>query len=168
MGLFDFLKKKPNGGNTESIRPPSMVLRDAGIDPSKLDFDFAADGTTTLRGEVDSEALRARIGELVEGIPQVKAVRNELRVVPPAAAPARTDAEAGMHEKDGDTAAAAAVTPQADGERRHEVVAGDTLWKLAEHYYGQGSDYPKIFEANRDQLDDPDRIRPGQMLKIPD
>lgn len=49
----------------------------------------------------------------------------------------------------------------------HTVVKGDTLSKIAKHYYGKASKYPKIFEANRDQLDDADRIKPGQVLKIP-
>jgi nucleoid-associated protein YgaU len=49
----------------------------------------------------------------------------------------------------------------------HTVVKGDTLSKIARKYYGKASQYPKIFDANRDQLDDPDRIKPGQVLKIP-
>jgi nucleoid-associated protein YgaU len=49
----------------------------------------------------------------------------------------------------------------------YTVVKGDTLSKIARKYYGRASQYPKIFDANRDQLDDPDRIKPGQVLKIP-
>ncbi len=49
----------------------------------------------------------------------------------------------------------------------HEVVSGDTLGKLAKEYYRDASKYPKIFEANRDQLDNPDLIKVGQKLKIP-
>lgn len=49
----------------------------------------------------------------------------------------------------------------------HEVVSGDTLGKIAKEYYGDASKYPKIFEANRDQLDNPDLIKVGQKLKIP-
>ena len=44
----------------------------------------------------------------------------------------------------------------------HEVVKGESLWKIAERYYGDGSLYPKIFEANRELLKDPDRIKIGQ------
>ncbi len=50
----------------------------------------------------------------------------------------------------------------------HEVVAGDTLSKIAKQFYGDASKYPKIFEANRDQLSDPNLIKPGQKLKIPE
>jgi len=52
-------------------------------------------------------------------------------------------------------------------EQYHEVVKGDTLWKIAEKYYGDGSLYTNIFEANRDILKDPNVIRVGQKLKIP-
>jgi nucleoid-associated protein YgaU len=49
----------------------------------------------------------------------------------------------------------------------YTVVAGDTLSHIAKRMYGKASRWPQIFEANRDQLDDPDRIRPGQVLTIP-
>ena len=52
-------------------------------------------------------------------------------------------------------------------EQWHEVTKGESLWKIAERYYGDGSLYPKIFEANRDVLKDPDRIKVGQRLRIP-
>jgi nucleoid-associated protein YgaU len=54
-----------------------------------------------------------------------------------------------------------------DATQWHEVKKGETLWKIAEHYYGDGSLYPKIFEANRDVLKDPNRIRVGQKLRVP-
>ena len=53
------------------------------------------------------------------------------------------------------------------GEQTYTVVSGDNLSKIAKHFYGKASAWPKIFEANRDQLDDPDRIKPGQVLRIP-
>ena len=49
----------------------------------------------------------------------------------------------------------------------HVVQAGDTLSKLAAKYYGDASLYTKIFQANRDVLSDPDKIRVGQKLRIP-
>jgi nucleoid-associated protein YgaU len=52
-------------------------------------------------------------------------------------------------------------------EQWHEVKKGDTLWKIAEHYYGDGSLYMKIFEANRNILKDPNLIKVGQKLRIP-
>ena len=50
----------------------------------------------------------------------------------------------------------------------HEVVSGDTLSKIAKKYYGDAGKYMKIFDANKDQLKDPDKIQVGQKLKIPD
>lgn len=54
-----------------------------------------------------------------------------------------------------------------DATQYHEVVKGDTLWKIAERYYGDGSLYPNIFEANKDILKDPNKIKIGQKLRIP-
>ncbi len=49
----------------------------------------------------------------------------------------------------------------------YTVKAGDTLSKIAQHSLGDANAFMRIFEANRDQLSDPDRIQPGQVLKIP-
>lgn len=51
--------------------------------------------------------------------------------------------------------------------RTYTVVKGDTLSHIAKARYGKASQWRRIFDANRDQLDDPDRIQPGQVLKIP-
>ncbi len=56
---------------------------------------------------------------------------------------------------------------QWDATQYHEVKKGDTLWKIAENYYGDGSLYTKIFEANRNILKDPNVIKVGQKLRIP-
>jgi len=49
----------------------------------------------------------------------------------------------------------------------HVVQSGDTLSKIAQKYYGDASLYTKIFQANRDVLSDPNKISPGQKLRIP-
>jgi nucleoid-associated protein YgaU len=49
----------------------------------------------------------------------------------------------------------------------HVVKKGDTLSKIAQQVYGDKMLYTKIFEANRDQLSDPNKIKPGQKLLIP-
>ncbi len=49
----------------------------------------------------------------------------------------------------------------------HTVVSGDTLGKIAKTYYGNAMKYPVIFEANKPMLTDPDKIYPGQVLRIP-
>ena len=55
-----------------------------------------------------------------------------------------------------------------DAEPRfHTVEKGDTLWAVAEKTLGKGARYQEIFEANKPMLDDPDKIYPGQVLRIP-
>jgi len=49
----------------------------------------------------------------------------------------------------------------------HTVVSGDTLGKIAKNYYGNAMKYPEIFEANKPMLTHPDKIYPGQVLRIP-
>jgi nucleoid-associated protein YgaU len=49
----------------------------------------------------------------------------------------------------------------------HTVVSGDTLSKIAKEVYGNAMKYPVIFEANKPMLSDPDKIYPGQVLRIP-
>jgi len=49
----------------------------------------------------------------------------------------------------------------------YEVVSGDSLSKIAKREYGNANEWKRIYEANRDLLDDPDKIYPGQKLKIP-
>jgi nucleoid-associated protein YgaU len=53
-------------------------------------------------------------------------------------------------------------------ETTYTVVGGDSLSKIAKHFYGDANKYMKIFEANKDQLKNPDLIKPGQTLRIPD
>jgi len=53
------------------------------------------------------------------------------------------------------------------GERSYTVESGDTLSHIAKAHYGKAGKWRAIYEANRDQIDDPDRIFPGQVLKIP-
>ena len=51
--------------------------------------------------------------------------------------------------------------------RTYTVKAGDSLSKIAKEHYGDANSYNKIFEANRDKLNDPNKIQPGQELVIP-
>lgn len=58
------------------------------------------------------------------------------------------------------------TTPPAT--RTHTVVKGDTLSKLALHYYGSAGQWKRIYEANKDAIKNPDLIYPGQTFTIPD
>ena len=55
----------------------------------------------------------------------------------------------------------------ATAAKTYTVQAGDTLSKIAKDHLGNANAYMKIFDANKDQLTDPDKIKPGQVLKIP-
>jgi LysM repeat protein len=66
-------------------------------------------------------------------------------------------------------AAAAAGAGSAAGAsaRTYVVQAGDSLSKISKEFYGNTNQYMKIFEANKDQISDPDKIKPGMKLNIP-
>lgn len=59
-------------------------------------------------------------------------------------------------------------TPAAGAERTYVVRSGDTLSHIAQRFYGRASRWQALYQANRDRLESPDRIFPGQALRIPD
>jgi nucleoid-associated protein YgaU len=66
-----------------------------------------------------------------------------------------------------DTSLPQPAAPPAPADKTYTVKSGDTLSKIAKEFYGNANEYHKIFEANTDQLESPDRIQVGQELKIP-
>jgi nucleoid-associated protein YgaU len=81
----------------------------------------------------------------------------------PNAAPDFSNVQSG-----GSTVGGAGGTGSAPADARHYTVQrGDTLSGIAQHVYGKASRWHAIFAANRHQIDDPDLIRPGQVLLIP-
>ncbi|WP_411727446.1 YidB family protein [Methyloglobulus sp.] len=81
-------------------------------------------------------------------------------------APEVAEAAAPMGSPSASAAPTASPAPEAQA-RTYTVVSGDTLSKIAKHYYGDANQWPKIFDANRDKLSNPDRINVGQVLRIP-
>src|SRR5262245_25087253 len=73
----------------------------------------------------------------------------------------RTDIVADIKPTGGSSPAAGAA------EKTYTVKPGDTLSKIAKEMLGDANAYMEIFNANKDQLHDPDKIKPGQVLKIP-
>jgi len=164
MGILDSLKNVLGGKEKDSItastRSPSQILKKNGIDPSGLKFSFGSDGTVTINGNLQSESDRQRVLDALDGTPGIEKIVDHMSVAesgkdPASSAPEPAPVEAG--EKGGPTA----------GENTYTVISGDTLWKISKEIYGEGSKYMKIFEANRDILENPDRIYAGQTLKIP-
>jgi nucleoid-associated protein YgaU len=66
-----------------------------------------------------------------------------------------------------DVSAKVDSTEEIIGQRSYTIEKGDTLSKIAKEQLGHASAWKQIFEANRDVLDDPDRIFPGQVIKLP-
>lgn len=59
------------------------------------------------------------------------------------------------------------ATATATSAKTYTVKAGDTLSKIAKEHLGNAGAYMKIFDLNKDQLSDPDKIKPGQVLRLP-
>jgi nucleoid-associated protein YgaU len=106
------------------------------------------DGKLYFKGTVSSEAEKNEIWNAIKTIPDwQKDVVADIQVNAPAAAAVGTSG----------TAAA----------RSYTVQSGDTLSKIAKEQLGNAGAYMKIFDANKDVLSDPDKIKPGQVLRIP-
>lgn len=172
MGFMDKLSGMLGGNKkakTDSVKGPSAVLREHGIDPSHLKFAFNTDGSLGVSGEVQTQAEADGIVKVLAGIPSVSNVDSKILVVPETPEPAPVvEADApppAPPQPEADTVTV--TTASADG-RTYTVKSGDTLWAISEEMYGNGAKYKKIFEANTDQLENPDKIRPGQVLVIPE
>ncbi|HEX7707991.1 MAG TPA: LysM peptidoglycan-binding domain-containing protein [Thermoanaerobaculia bacterium] len=120
-----------------------------------------ADKIVTLKGEAPDLDTKGRIMAEFNKLVDTDNTINQISIPKPAGAPAAAGAAPAPQN-------AAAAPRAAGGPRVHEVVRGDTLSAIAKKYYGSANKYTKIFEANRDILDDPDKIKPGQKLTIPD
>lgn len=66
-----------------------------------------------------------------------------------------------------DVTSSVTSTEEIVGEQTYTIEKGDTLSKIAKEHYGKASAWHQIFDANRDTIEDPDRIFPGQVIKLP-
>ena len=141
------------------------------VDDAVAEVEKLGVGVTGLRAEVDGKVVtlhgtamdrNAKFSAMEEFGRRVDAdnILNRIDLAPePEASPEPAPAAGSL--------AAEAPGKMPATERIHEVVSGDTLSGLAKRYYGDARQYMRIFEANRDQLDDPDMIRVGQKLRVP-
>jgi LysM repeat protein len=153
MGFMDFVANAGAalfGGSGEPDQERSAKLenhvRILGLDVKQLKVDVKGE-TATVSGEAASQAEREKVLLAVGNTRGIAKVDDKLTVAAPKAA------EAG---------------PAAPEARYHTVVKGDSLSKIAKEYYGDAMKYPVIFEANKPMLEDPDKIYPGQVLRIPE
>lgn len=127
-----------------------------GVEDLGVEFE---NGIVTLSGTCDSYAAMqqcALIAGNVEGVSDVYVNRIKIKPAPAPHSPAEAGGEA--------PAAPAAEVP---ADEIYVIKSGDTLGKIAKEFYGKASAYMKIFEANRGVIDDPDKIYPGQTIRIP-
>jgi nucleoid-associated protein YgaU len=119
----------------------------------------------TLTGHAADMETKTQIMAAFNAAVETKNTINQIGIDQPAPQAAGTQFGSAPHA--GGVSAAPFGTSSASESRTHDVASGDTLSALAKRYYGDASKYNRIFEANRDQLSDPDQIKVGQRLKIP-
>lgn len=153
MGLFKFVRnagaslfgKKKKEAEAESTPEEKKAnalelvsfISKLGLEIENLEV--KVDGEkVTISGKAPNQATRERVILAVGNVEGVSEVEDHIEIEAP--------------------------EPEA---RFHTVVSGDTLSKIAKNYYGNAMKYPVIFEANKPMLTDPDRIYPGQVLRIP-
>jgi nucleoid-associated protein YgaU len=152
MGFFSFVadagKKLFGGGKPEGAEQHAEALKKE-LESHKLgtqDIEVVVEGDTAIiKGAVADQSIFEKA---------VLAVGNTLGI--------------SNVKTDGVTISAADVPDAPADPRFHTVAKGDTLWAVATKEYGNGSKYTAIFEANRPMLSDPDKIYPGQVLRIPE
>jgi len=143
MGLFDFVKDvgrqifDTDAEAADNIKQ-HLEIKTSGL--SNLDVQFD-DGTVTICGDCTNQAVREHAILLAGNVQGVeKVIADDLRAPEP--------------------------KPEEKAEV-YEIVSGDTLGGIAKRYYGNASKYMKIFEANKDIISDPNKIYPGQKIRIP-
>ncbi len=132
-------KDKAHAENLERQRGVAMrsVIDATGIPIQNMDLNVEGD-KVTIYGQVQQQEHREKLILAVGNVTGIATVDDRLTVVTPA--------------------------PEADF---YEVKSGDSLSKISKQFYGDPMKYQQIFEANKPMLKDPDKIYPGQMLRIP-
>ena len=140
MGLFDFVKNagKSLFGSSDA-NAAEAIAKEVG-DPTLADkIKVEVDGENVkISGDIPDQATKEKLILAAGNVEGVSKVEEDLTT-------AQTEPEASFHT----------------------VEKGDTLWAIAKKSYGNGSKYMAIFEANKPMLSDPDKIYPGQKLRIP-
>jgi nucleoid-associated protein YgaU len=107
------------------------------VDGLDVGFDGTT-GTVTVSGVAADQATKEKVVLCCGNVERVSAVNDMMTVATPA-----------------------------DESKYYTVVKGDTLSKISKEFYGNPNKYPQIFEANKPMLTHPDKIYPGQLLRIP-
>ena len=129
----------PDELNTKASQAIEAYIAAQGLGVSGVQVAYdSAEGHVTVTGEAPTQAVKEKITLCCGNVSHVTSVDNQMSVADP--------------------------EPEA---QFHDVVRGDTLSAIAKQFYGDANKYPKIFEANQPMLAHPDKIYPGQKLRIP-
>ena len=154
MGLMSFIKeagRRLGIGKAEAAQPEGSPAPEAPPSPAELEQEVKGLGLDVkdLKLEVEGDKVK------VAGSVPDQATREKLVLA--------LGNVAGVAAVEDNVQAGAAEAQST----MYTVKKGDTLWAIAKAHYGEGSKYKAIFEANRPMLEDPDKIYPGQTLRIP-
>ncbi len=162
MGLFDFIKVagEEDIEKTVEVSPERLDhLRKESITEKLAKLDIEGEQVTVdVLGEVATLSGTAPSQEALEKM--VLCAGNQFGI-------SQVDCKLTVDEPPQAAAAPAEAAPTAAESAFYTVQPGDTLGKIAAQQYGDAGKYPLIFEANRPMLTDPDKIYPGQTLRIP-
>jgi len=144
FGMIPFVKAAGRGlGKIFKGKDAKEALEkevdDLGLDKSGMDISVDDEGNVTVSGEAVSQEMKEKVILAVGNVEGVGGVEDK--------------AGAGVGGRE---------------SRFHTVASGDTLSAISKTYYGTWKLYPEIFEANKPMLSHPDKIYPGQVLRIPD
>lgn len=145
MGIFDFMKNMGRDVEGETATAITSDLNDklpGLIDNLNVAFD---DGTVTLTGEASSAEVREKAILLAGNVKGVEKV-NDSKLTVAEAEPEATEPE----------------------PKFYTIQKGDSLSKIAKNEYGDGGKWRELYNANREIIDNPDLIHPGQRIRIPD
>lgn len=155
MGLFGKSLDEEAAEAVKSLRGSIKGLKS---------LDAVVEGkTVTLTGEADDLEAKGKAMAEFNKLVETENTINKIALAKAPVAAAPTPAAGAVV-----TGGAPAATAAASAPKVHVVEKGDTLGAIAKKYYGKAGAYMKIFEANKDVLTDPDKIKPGQKLRIPD
>jgi nucleoid-associated protein YgaU len=184
MGLFDFFRDagddltetvEVSPQRLNELRRESILEKVAQLDIDGEQVNVSVDGEkATLIGTVPSQEALEKIVLCAGNQHGIAQVDCQLSVDAPASAAASptggtpAGAPAGSASSGSGSAPAAPATPPAEAASTfYTVKSGDTLGKIAKEHYGDAGKYMVIFEANQPMLKDPDKIYPGQSLRLP-
>lgn len=178
MGIFDFVRNagakifgKDKVDDKLDVRLPLRThVQQQGINADNLKFHFEQ-GVLIAEGWVPDQDTREKVILIVGNVEGIDKVDDRLRIGKPPAVVASAQGAEGLPNTSA-IGASTSMSHKAPNEaawtsKTYTVESGDTLSKIAKSQYGDASKYTQIFEANKPMLKDPDKIYPGQVLRIP-